>query len=399
MGICGRGWREVCRDWGFGVRDWERWLLFSGTTVFFILIPNPNPRPMRPRIVILSAFATPYRSGAEACAEEVSRELLSRYDITIVTSRLSRSLPKRGALPGGVPVVRVGLGTKLDPWLFPFLAPFAVRSLKPQIVHAVLESFAGLALVLCKTIYPSGVRLLTLQSTNTSFLLGPMHRAANRMIAISSVLVERAKTFGRTDVVLIPNGIPSNVISKACVQHSKEANRILFVGRLERVKGVDILLKAVSRLPKELQWSLHIVGDGSQGSSIELLVQELGLSDKVTMHGYLSSDVVYDEFAKAEIFCGLSRSEALGNVFLEAQAAGCAVIATNMGGIPDSVKNGETGLLVSVESVDEAVSALEKCLSDESLKKRLAEAGRKNAERYDWSAIAEKYEEVYTQML
>jgi glycosyltransferase involved in cell wall biosynthesis len=262
-----------------------------------------------------------------------------------------------------------------------------------------LESFAGMALVFCQWIYPSGKRLLTLQSTNTSFLLGVMHRAAQRITAISSVLVERAKQFGRTDVTLIPNGIPLDAISKACAAHKKEASRILFVGRLERMKGIDVLINSMSRLPKDLPYSLHIVGDGSQRRSIEALVQELGLSDKVTMHGYLSSDALYAEFAKAGIFCGLSRSEALGNVFLEAQAAGCSVIATNTGGIPDSVKDGETGVLVSVNSVEEAAKALEKCLRDEAFKKVIAEAGRKNAEKYDWRGIAEKYEGIYKEMV
>src|SRR3989339_699112 len=88
------------------------------------------------RIVVLSTFATPFRSGAEACAEEVPQALKDRFNFTIVTARLRRDLPKRDSI-GGVPVVRVGIGRPLDKWLFPILAPLAVRRLKTDIIHAV----------------------------------------------------------------------------------------------------------------------------------------------------------------------------------------------------------------------------------------------------------------------
>jgi len=80
---------------------------------------------MKPRVVILSAFATPLRSGAEACVEEVSARLKDRYDITVVTARMRKDLPRRDVLPGGVAIRRVGFGLPLDKWLFPILAPFA----------------------------------------------------------------------------------------------------------------------------------------------------------------------------------------------------------------------------------------------------------------------------------
>ncbi len=85
---------------------------------------------------------------------------------------------------------------------------------------------------------------------------------------------------------------------------------------------------------------LRIVGDRSQRKHLEQLAHDLKITDRLTFVGRLTPDKVADEFAQASIFCGLSRSEALGNVFLEAQAAGCAVVAMNVGGIPDIVKNG-----------------------------------------------------------
>lgn len=366
---------------------------------------------MKPKIVILSAFLTPYRSGAEACAEEVAIHLKDRYDITIITARLRRSLPARDALQG-VSVIRVGLGLPLDKWLFPFLAPFAAKKLQPDIIHAVLESFAGLALVCSKVIVPKPKRILTCQSTNTSYFLIAMHLSAHVVTVISSVLMERAKQLGRGDAILIPNGIHYEQIRETCIETPKVPGRILYVGRLEPMKGVDTLLRAFAELvstqskrksigmkagEKDIQ--LRVVGDGSERASLEKLSQELGISNRVTFCGYISAPDLYKEFAAAEIFCGLSRSEALGNVFIEAQAAGCAVLATNVGGIPDVIRHEDTGLLIAPNDPAAAAERLQRFVDDQTLRETVAASAIKNAAAYDWEGIAERYGEVYEKLI
>jgi len=345
-------------------------------------------------IVILSAFLSPFRSGAEACVEEVPPLLRSEFDFTIVTARLRSDLPKKDTI-NGIPIIRVGLGFSLDKWLFPFLAPFAAKKLKPDIVHAVLESFAGLALVFCVWAVPAAKRILTCQSTNTSLLLREMHKSADRITAISSVLVGRAKKFGR-EAVLIPNGIHYEAIRLASETFQKYPARILFVGRLEPMKGVDTLLAALSILKESgTHFHLRIVGDGSQRESLEAITRSLGLSDDVTFVGSKKHAEVFAEYAQASIFCGLSRSEALGNVFLEAQAAGCAVLATNVGGIPDVVKDSVTGYLIPPDDAQTARNALGVLLKHDALREQMGEAGIENAKTYDWPEIAKKYAEVY----
>ena len=358
---------------------------------------------MKPRIVLLSAFLTPFRSGAEACAEEVALRLREQYDIAIITAKLSKALPRRDSLSSSaahIAVLRVGIGRPIDKWLFPFLAPFAVRRLQPDIVHAVLESYAGLALAFCRFVYPRAKRILTCQSTNTSFLVSWMHRSAHAVTAISSVLMERARTFGCNDAVLIPNGIPMAAIERARKKYEKVSGRVLFVGRLEQMKGVDTLLAALATIAvrHELEASrphLHIVGAGSLRPFLEKLTAKLGIVDRVTFLGYVSGDMLYKEYAETEVFCGLSRSEALGNVFLEAQAAGCAIVASNVGGIPDIVQDGKTGLLVPPDDAGAAAAALRKLLSDKALRARFGAAAINNAAKYDWDGIAKKYGEVY----
>lgn len=383
---------------------------------------------MKPRIVLLSAFLTPYRSGAEACAEEIAHRLHREFDITIVTARLKKKSPEDDPFHNQARVVRVGIGSPIDKWFFPFLAPLVVRRLQPQIVHAVLESFAGLAMVFSKVIFARAKYILTCQSTNTSFLIGPMHRRADRVTVISRALVARAQHLGRTDALLIPNGIDVPAIERACADFKKIPGRILFVGRLEPMKGVDVLLRAFSRIAltplppspssspvrsesvnvhlggvvgrggSQDHWHLRIVGSGSQEKELKRLAEDLKISDRVTFVGFVPMPRVFEEFAQAQIFCGLSRSEALGNVFLEAQAAGCAVVAARVGGIPDIVEDGRTGILVPSDDAEAAANALLKLLTDTRQWQELAAAGIAHARSYDWSGITERYGEVYRSM-
>ena len=349
---------------------------------------------MKQRIAILSAFATPLRSGAEACSEEVPSALKDSYDFVIITARMRRDLPKEDTLESGIPMIRLGTGCRLDKWLFPFLAPIAAAKQRPQIIHAVLESYAGLALVFCRFTAPRARRMLTCQSTNTRLFVGLMHRSAHAITVISNTLVERAKRFGRTDATLISNGLTLQNIPRA----AKVSGRILFVGRHEKMKGIDTLLRAFAQV-EHRQAHLHLVGDGSQKTVYEKLAEELGIADRVKFLGFVPVPDVYQEFAEAQIFCGLSRSEALGNVFLEAQAAECAVIGTRVGGIPDIVEDGKQGILIEPNDVEQAVHALEKLLCDEPLRSAMASEGVQHASHYDWSQIAEKYALVYEEIL
>ena len=132
----------------------------------------------------------------------------------------------------------------------------AQQKLRGRLAHAVLETFAGVALVVSTLLVPKAKRVLTLRSTNVSLALNPiqrsafilwvkpMHSVAHRIIAISRFLKERAVEFGRNDVVVIPNGLHITDIPHA----QKVPGRILFAGRLRPMKGIDTLLRAFARL-------------------------------------------------------------------------------------------------------------------------------------------------------
>ncbi len=347
---------------------------------------------MKPRIVILSAFLTPFRSGAEACAEEVPLRLADQFDFMIITARMRKDLPKEDMLQGKIPVKRVGFGFKFDKWLYPFLAPREAKKYNPQIIHAILETFAGEALMRCKDIMPFARRILTLQTTNRTFRKKKILQSPHVVTAISMHLAGIANEMREGGLKIIPNGIDYKAIRLACAKYPKVSGRILFVGRLEKMKGVDLLLKAYARANSEFgvrNSELHIVGDGSQRSTLENLARKLGIADRVVFKGYMRSSDVNREYAEAEIFCGLSRSEALGNVFIEAQAAGCAMVASRAGGIAEVVEDGKSAILVDPQDIDSVAKALQALLGKND------RADTSKVADYDWNLIAKRYAEVY----
>ena len=358
---------------------------------------------MKPRIVILSTFLTPFRSGAEACAEEVAGQLQDKFTITIITAKLSSKLPRRDKLANGVRIQRIGIGQPIDKWLYPFLAPFAVREFHPHIIHAVLETMAGAALMGCAWTYASAIRILTLQTTNRTFLKGMIIRSAHFVTCISTALKKIATSLGRDDAIHIPNGIDLQAIERANAQIKKIPGRVLFVGRLEPMKGIDLLIRAfatmVEHIPERPELHLKIVGKGSQQRKLMALAKEVHMEDRIIFAGAIPPPRIWDEYAAAEIFCGLSRSEALGNVFIEAQAAGCAVIGTNVGGIPDIITYGKTGLLIPPDDLPAACAALGDVMTKPNEVTTLSEGAKENAKSYDWSLIADRYANVYAHAL
>ncbi|HUN69122.1 MAG TPA: glycosyltransferase family 4 protein [Burkholderiales bacterium] len=157
---------------------------------------------------------------------------------------------------------------------------------------------------------------------------------------------------------------------------------ILSVGRLVEKKGTDVLLEALARLPKDLQWRMVHVGGGPLKGRLERRARSLGISGRVLWRGARTQVELLAEYRAADLFALASRvardgdRDGLPNVLAEAQSQGLACVATRISGIPELIEDQRTGLLVTPGSAEEFARALEALIRDPARRSALGEAGR-----------------------
>ena len=210
------------------------------------------------------------------------------------------------------------------------------------------------------------------------------------VIAVSKFLKEKALELGVEEkkVRVIYGGISGSMGG----EEDAPGKRVVFIGSLVKQKGADILIKAFKTVQKKhMDAELVIIGNGKEGRGLEKLADEL----KINVHfmGYV--DNIGGVLNESTIFVLPSRNEGFGLVLLEAMQAGVPVVATNVGGIPEIVANKQNGLLVEREDVNALAGAIIKVMEDKALRNRLISEGRKTAEKYSWSRMADEVDILY----
>ena len=165
--------------------------------------------------------------------------------------------------------------------------------------------------------------------------------------------------------------------------------RIISIGRLVRFKGFEYLIDACADLARRgLQFTCEIIGDGPLRDDLEARIRKLNLSDHVHLLGSLSQGAVLEKLRGADIFALASvtdkegASDVFPTVIIEAMAAARPVVSTRLAGIPESVVDGETGLLVSPEDTMALAEALGRLIEDAKLRLHYGRAGRARIEQH-----------------
>ena len=183
---------------------------------------------------------------------------------------------------------------------------------------------------------------------------------------------------GKTKV--IPNAVPIPKLSKSSFF---KAYDILFIGRLTRAKGIDILLKAVKILKEKYGKNLKIaiVGGGPLKENLNNLAVELGVNEEVRFLGVRKD--IGRLMESSNIFILSSRWEGLPMVVLEAMSRGMSIVATKVGGIAEVIENGKEGILISPENPETLAQTIDDLLENEELQKKLRQAAYKKVkEKY-----------------
>jgi glycosyltransferase involved in cell wall biosynthesis len=203
--------------------------------------------------------------------------------------------------------------------------------------------------------------------------------------------VEQSKIF------MIPAGIDYAQLRNLKQNHTlttfaSDRYHILYVGRLSPGKGIDILIHAVSRL--EFPLILHILGDGPRRNELELLSAELGVSDRVIFHGWVSYDRVIDFYLNSQLLIHPARwPEALSRTILDAMALGLPVVAADCESSAWELK--DAGLCFQTEDVNDLIDKIRQMYENSSLAADLARKAEKRAEEFDYRRLIPKLVEVY----
>lgn len=217
---------------------------------------------------------------------------------------------------------------------------------------------------------------------------------AERVVVPSPSAAEAARRWASVrgkKLVVIPNAV--DVAGEpAPPRPPHEPFAIGFVGRLDPVKRVDLLVTqyaAVRRALGDRASHLHVFGDGPERSRIERLIAEHGLPPHVTMHGFVPPAAAY---GRIDLLVLPSIAEGFGLVLIEAMAAGVAVAASDVPGIRDVVRDGETGVLFHPHSPAELTPKLVRLVRDDPYRRHLAAAAQVDVRRrFSWPVVLPQY--------
>jgi glycosyltransferase involved in cell wall biosynthesis len=354
------------------------------------------------KILIFSLAYYPHVGGAEVAIKEIT-DRISDIEFHMVTMRFS-SDEKTEEKIGNVVVHRVGNGTSyMSKILFIPRAAFAAVALDIKKIDGMwaMMSYMTFPITLLRLIY--GVRVpyvLTLQEGDPfehvfrrwyirvfSPLLAYGFKQSSAITAISNFLGSWVhKTGYKGPLHVIPNGVDLGHFSVLPMPH--EGTVLITLSRLVHKNAVDDIVRALAFLPEDVR--LHIAGTGPDEAMLKTLAKTEGVETRVEFLGFIDHAHLPGLLQRADIFIRPSRSEGMGNAFIEAMAASVPVVGTAVGGIPDFLKDGETGYVVAVDSPKSIAAAVTRALQKPDEVRTIVHNAKELLKQYDWGMLAER---------
>lgn len=363
------------------------------------------------RILIFSLAYYPQVGGAEIAIKEIT-DRIPDLEFDMVTLRFGQE-PRQEQV-GKVLVHRVGFGGGYISKIFyiPLAAAeaFVLHRQKKFDAAWAMMSYMLVPLMMLRTLGVPLPYVLTLQEGDTeSHMFGRLRvlpflpfinagfRKATVVQAISSYLGEWARKRGFAGALeIVPNGVDAKRFAAGPVVH--EGATLMTSSRLVHKNGIDTVIRALPLIPVV---RFVVCGAGPDERKLKSLAQELGVAGRVEFAGYLNHQDLIQKLRQADIFIRPSRSEGMGNSFIEAFAAGLPVIATQEGGIADFLFDAKrnpdkptTGWAVEKDSPEQIARAVEEIFGNPEQTKKVVETARQLAtSKYDWDLIAKDMRE------
>jgi glycosyltransferase involved in cell wall biosynthesis len=381
----------------------------------------------------------PVIGGFEIFIQNIAERLSKSTDIFIVTGKVMHTANKERR--GGFRIFRTSFFKLKDlsysSWFYiltamPFIflrSFYMIKREKIPLVHCQGRLSGLIGYFLKKT--TKTPYILTVQSADFSvyhpkanikpirwiynFIRKKIYQNAIKCHAVSSHLKDHFGKWGIKDVAVIPNGVdnfefrPDPDKRKTRKELGFDTDNLIVAcgSRLEHKNGTHDVVEAANYLKERIDdFKIVIIGDGPDRSKLEKMIAKFSLEDKVYLLGYILHPELPKYMAAADIFIRPSLAEGFGIIFIEAMAAGAAVVGTPVGGIVDFLKDPSmdsgqaTGLFCEPGNPRDIAEKIELLIKDKQLRNRLVENGQKLvAEVYNWDKISEKIKKVYKETL
>ena len=193
-------------------------------------------------------------------------------------------------------------------------------------------------------------------------------------------------------ISVVRNGLETELLRPASRRYPEPT--LVYLGRLKRYKGIDLMLRAAARLRSQgVRVRVVVAGKGDARPDLEKLARRLGLADSVHFAGFVSETDKRELLSRAWAHVLTSPKEGWGIVSMEASACGTPTVASDSPGLRETVRHGETGFLVPHGDIDALARAIGLAI-DPARRDRLGGAARRMAERFSWEGVADAFEEL-----
>ena len=372
-------------------------------------------------VFVLPTYLPETFGGGEQQARKIAQALSRRgLAVTILAPRLSRTSQRR-EIDGKVQIRRFRLrrapnlggrhiasflqwSTKLIFWLWRHRNEYDVIHIVHGRLHAVPAVLAG-RLIGRPTLVKigRGGETFDLDVVNKKRLLGTqfarvIQRHACRYIANSrEISIDlRRWNIKESRICRIPNGVELPQL-EAC-SHSTQGPRLVYLGRLDPEKAIDMMIRVFSRLSTSYGAQLTIVGDGPCRAELEALVKSAGLEEKVTFTGALLD--VGPVLRESNIFVSTSTSEGMSNALLEAMSYAVVPLVSKVSGVADIVEDGNSGFVFALGDPNAFEAKLKGAVElTPEARRSFGNAARKKVQQeFDIEEIAERHIALYREL-
>jgi glycosyltransferase involved in cell wall biosynthesis len=292
-----------------------------------------------------------------------------------------------------------------------------IRTINPDIVHVSGTYYPYNYLCKCiRNDYPllvtlhaySGneiwnVPILHIPNSLINYVLEKRFLKSIKNIIVCSVSMKKlVQQKLNANIYVVPNGTDFTNIMKNENNYENDIKHpsILFLGRLEKIKGIEVLIKAIPEIKKKIpDIHVYLAGEGSRKNWIIKLIRELNIDNNVTFLGYITGYTKYFYIKNADLFVAPSYYESFGLSILEAMACGKAIVASNVDNVPYLIEDGKEGILIRPSDSQELANGCIQVLLNPNYGKLMGANAKQKAESYTWNDTAKMTYKLYQKIL